>query len=282
MRSNSKMMCCLFLIIVEGGLMRHLGCRYMKNFPEWLEKCDRCEEVFWVEWEAKGFEGRSPTKTRNKRKSPPSPQKGESPPRKIEKPNILAAVASHIQKNKSEKEKQKNAKKVTKVEPIEAVEVKEVRTPTDKVRTRAKTQCWVKECDEALRELSRCKDSSLQWFRRPVLDFKEHNNAAFRSQYLSVVTHPMDLGTVQKTLKDNGYNSPKEFLRDIELVWDNACKFNPAGHQVHIAAKHYLTLWNSIWSKHSAASMLKDISSEVEDQREPVVVSPSSISPLFA
>ena len=46
----------------------------------------------------------------------------------------------------------------------------------------------------------------------------------------------MDLGTI-KTRIDNGYYTAKDdLIADIQLVWNNAKKFNPIGHFVHDGA----------------------------------------------
>jgi len=50
--------------------------------------------------------------------------------------------------------------------------------------------------------------------------------------YNQIITHPIDLGTI-KTQIDNGlYNTKDELIADIQLVWNNAKKFNPIGHAV--------------------------------------------------
>jgi len=50
--------------------------------------------------------------------------------------------------------------------------------------------------------------------------------------YNQIITHPIDLGTI-KTQIDNGlYNTKDELIADIQLVWNNAKKFNPMGHGV--------------------------------------------------
>ena len=55
--------------------------------------------------------------------------------------------------------------------------------------------------------------------------------------YLDIIKNPMDLGTVEKKLKENQYNEPSEFEEDVRLVWRNALTFNPKGTQVNIMAE---------------------------------------------
>jgi len=44
--------------------------------------------------------------------------------------------------------------------------------------------------------------------------------------YPEIITHPMDLGTVQTKLEDGKYSSPADFSKDMRLVWKNAMTYN--------------------------------------------------------
>lgn len=69
-------------------------------------------------------------------------------------------------------------------------------------------------------------------FRKPV----DPIALGIYPSYNQIITHPMDLGTI-KTRIDNGYYTAKDdLIADIQLVWNNAKKFNPIGHFVHDAA----------------------------------------------
>ena len=54
--------------------------------------------------------------------------------------------------------------------------------------------------------------------------------------YNQIITRPMDLGTIKTKVDKKLYNSKDGVLNDINLVWNNAIKFNPIGHVVHEAA----------------------------------------------
>ena len=54
--------------------------------------------------------------------------------------------------------------------------------------------------------------------------------------YPSVVTHPMDLGTVQAKLDGGRYVSVLEAAADVELIWSNSMLYNPSDNWVHQAA----------------------------------------------
>jgi bromodomain-containing factor 1 len=58
-------------------------------------------------------------------------------------------------------------------------------------------------------------------FRRPV-DWESLG----LHDYLKVISHPMDLSTVQRNLKKGIYQRKEECIRDIRLIWSNAMAYN--------------------------------------------------------
>ena len=68
-------------------------------------------------------------------------------------------------------------------------------------------------------------------FRRPV------NAAAMKlSDYHTIITKPMDLGTVLSRCILGEYDTLLDMVNDVRLVFSNAKKFNPPGHIVHVNA----------------------------------------------
>ena len=55
--------------------------------------------------------------------------------------------------------------------------------------------------------------------------------------YPTIVTRPMDLGTVQRRLDEGGYSLVLDVVADVDLVWTNAMLYNPEDNWVHQAAK---------------------------------------------
>ena len=45
--------------------------------------------------------------------------------------------------------------------------------------------------------------------------------------YLEFVDHPMDLQTVWRKLQDDHYATPKNFAKDVRLIFENANKLKP-------------------------------------------------------
>lgn len=55
--------------------------------------------------------------------------------------------------------------------------------------------------------------------------------------YPLVITHPMDFGTIKTNLDKGNYESVDEFIENVNLVFDNACTYNPPGSDVYIMAQ---------------------------------------------
>ncbi|KAH9300996.1 hypothetical protein KI387_012579 [Taxus chinensis] len=65
--------------------------------------------------------------------------------------------------------------------------------------------------------------------------------------YHTVILNPMDLGTVRSKLGDNKYSGPREFADDVELVFNNAIKYNPSGSEYHRVAENLLEHFQFQW-----------------------------------
>ena len=82
-------------------------------------------------------------------------------------------------------------------------------------------------------------NSKFAWFELPV-----HKYTAIalevKRQYYQLVRNPMDLETISKNL--NGYPSPAEFRKDLELIVTNSVRFNPPESIVNFAARELQAL----------------------------------------
>ncbi|GKU92456.1 hypothetical protein SLEP1_g6178 [Rubroshorea leprosula] len=71
--------------------------------------------------------------------------------------------------------------------------------------------------------------------------------------YFSIITNPMDLGTVKSKLDKNTYLSIEDFAADIRLTFANAMLYNPPGNKVHQIAKElsdqFEVRWKSVEGK---------------------------------
>jgi hypothetical protein len=68
-------------------------------------------------------------------------------------------------------------------------------------------------------------------FRQPV-DWKGMG----LTDYLNIVTNPMDLSTVSRKFKEDKYSKVEEVLDDIQLIWDNCKAYNPDNSWIHSIA----------------------------------------------
>lgn len=59
-----------------------------------------------------------------------------------------------------------------------------------------------------------------------IIPFLNKVNKRDAPGYYDVVKHPMDLGTMQKKLKNLQYRSKKEVADDLALIWSNCLRFN--------------------------------------------------------
>uniref|UniRef100_A0A5B7AEL2 Putative transcription factor GTE9 isoform X1 n=1 Tax=Davidia involucrata TaxID=16924 RepID=A0A5B7AEL2_DAVIN len=65
--------------------------------------------------------------------------------------------------------------------------------------------------------------------------------------YFSVISEPMDLGTIKTKLDNNDYFSIEEFAADVRLTFSNAMLYNPPANNVHLMAKQLDNLFNTRW-----------------------------------
>lgn len=61
--------------------------------------------------------------------------------------------------------------------------------------------------------------------------------------YHTVITHPMDLGTVKTKLHSLLYQNRDQACDDIRLVFQNSMKYNPIGNSVHTLARELLAFF---------------------------------------
>ncbi|KAK1382214.1 hypothetical protein POM88_019949 [Heracleum sosnowskyi] len=65
--------------------------------------------------------------------------------------------------------------------------------------------------------------------------------------YFSIISKPMDLGTVRTKLQKNMYLTDVEFKEDVKLTFSNAMLFNPPGNFFHKNAMTLDAIFNTKW-----------------------------------
>ncbi|KGO52553.1 Bromodomain [Penicillium expansum] len=87
------------------------------------------------------------------------------------------------------------------------------------------TKMQHKFISKSLTSLKRMHDA--RFYKEPVDPVKLNI-----PQYRDIVTHPMDLGTMERKLKNNQYSSPQAVADDFALMVNNTTIFNGADHLV--------------------------------------------------
>jgi len=105
----------------------------------------------------------------------------------------------------------------------------------------SKSSGWEEELGKIIARIFAKRDSEL--FRDPV----PHEELGL-VDYLSVVTTPMDLGTVRSKLDGHQYKSENQCAEDIRLIWYNAMLYNAPGAQVYVKAKILSEYWEAQWA----------------------------------
>ncbi|KAL8140510.1 hypothetical protein V2J09_006531 [Rumex salicifolius] len=65
--------------------------------------------------------------------------------------------------------------------------------------------------------------------------------------YFSIISKPMDLGTVKSKLENNLYTVAEEFKADVRLIFSNAMCYNPPANSIHHMAKDLDKLFSEQW-----------------------------------
>lgn len=134
-----------------------------------------------------------------------------------------------------------------------------------------KYQQELRFCESVITEMLKAKYSKFSYpFLKPVDPV-----ALNIPQYLKIIKKPMDLGTIDKNLREGQYQSSKDFYNDMLLVFNNCYKFNPETDDVHKMGKQLHELFNSLWNEksiwlaeHAPASDPQSPASVYEEEEE--------------
>lgn len=108
-----------------------------------------------------------------------------------------------------------------------------------------------KSANDDMSNLNRCLDYLVRllsdkdkegFFQYPVTD-------QLAPGYSSIITHPMDFSTIRKKISQDEYSNLSEFRADIELMCENALKYNRLDTIYYQAAKKLLASATKLLSK---------------------------------
>jgi hypothetical protein len=110
-----------------------------------------------------------------------------------------------------------------------------------------RVSAFFSQCLTILKQVSKLKDASP--FLKPVDPI-----ALKCPDYLQIIKHPMDFGTIQKKLEhkpDKGifrqYKDPADFVSDMRLVFDNCRSYNAPNHAVRKMGDTISEIWEKKW-----------------------------------
>ncbi|KAL6990501.1 hypothetical protein U1Q18_043554, partial [Sarracenia purpurea var. burkii] len=65
--------------------------------------------------------------------------------------------------------------------------------------------------------------------------------------YFTIISEPMDLGTIKTKLDTNSYSSAEEFAGDVRLTFSNAKVYNPPPNKIYEMAEKLNNIFNTRW-----------------------------------
>ncbi|KAG0477658.1 hypothetical protein HPP92_012377 [Vanilla planifolia] len=121
----------------------------------------------------------------------------------------------------------------------------------------------MKQCETLLKRLMR---HQYAWVFNSPVDVVKLNIP----DYLTVIKHPMDLGTIQSNIASGVYSNPLDFASDVRLTFSNAMTYNPPQNDVHVMAntmrKFFEMGWKTIEKKLHADAAVKTAATKPASQ----------------
>ncbi|ORX63147.1 Bromodomain-containing protein [Hesseltinella vesiculosa] len=110
---------------------------------------------------------------------------------------------------------------------------------------RVKLDKQMRFCVQAIRELKKTKYRDLAYpFLQPV-DYVALNIP----DYPQIVTHPMDISTIERKLTQGDYESPEDFESDVRLMFNNCYRYNPPALPIHKMAQQFEKVFDDKWKE---------------------------------
>ena len=148
-------------------------------------------------------------------------------------------------------------------------------------RQKKSTLAQLKRCLGVVKATMKLRASAP--FRQPVRPVEDD-----APDYLSVIAHPMDLGTVQGKLERGEYETPSEVYSDVQLIWENCLNYNgedaPVTLQMSSVQDFLLNEWRNrelpLWEEPARPRV--EVPPRVAPPPAPPVAEPAQMPPLEA
>jgi bromodomain-containing factor 1 len=113
------------------------------------------------------------------------------------------------------------------------------------IKPPSSTNRQLKFCSQVLREMKKIKYRAFSYpFLLPV-----DAVALNLPDYHTIITHPMDLSTIEQNLARGEYNSPLDFESDVRLMFANCYRYNPPTLPIHKMAKDLERIFDEKWKQ---------------------------------
>jgi hypothetical protein len=101
-----------------------------------------------------------------------------------------------------------------------------------------------------------CQQEDSENFSHPVKDRDAPG-------YSSIISHPMDLGTIKRNLKSNAYlGCDVEFVKDMRLIWSNCLLYNNSGSDIANRARKLSAIFEKELSNHTKKALTKEANNQ--------------------
>ncbi|KZV58742.1 hypothetical protein F511_18767 [Dorcoceras hygrometricum] len=125
----------------------------------------------------------------------------------------------------------------------------------------------MKQCETLLNRMMSQKDA---WVFNEPVDVVKLNIP----DYVTIIKHPMDLGTIKGKLRSNQYSSPMDFAADVRLTFENAFTYNLRGSQVHYMAEALSSFFEMRWK--AIEKKIPATASESRASKSSVIIEPQN------
>ena len=115
-------------------------------------------------------------------------------------------------------------------------------------------------------------------FKHPCTEiFRQPVDTTVIKNYLDIIKKPMDLSTVYNNLKNNKYSSVNRWKDDVDLIWNNAKKFNHEDSTFYLLAERSQKLFQKTRQKHfRTLEKLHDECTKLEEKLDKLLSKPPS------
>ena len=87
------------------------------------------------------------------------------------------------------------------------------------------------------------------------------------ADYHKVIARPMDLGTVKRRAQAGEYAQAEEVLADVQLVFDNAMRYNPPGSDVWVMAASLHERFHEVWKLKVPARLAEEEAAAKQEEQ---------------